>query len=236
MTVAQLRAEIETRDQFLSKLASTLSASAGELERAARAAPRLPAAVKQPLLRMVSLVRELQIVAAPDAPIRPRLRKHEMFGWLARFCEARRLTFERSAAISCRIDDDLLTTILDELLSNAMKYRRKQPVSLHAAVSGKALQISVSNRGAWVGPKARFERFQRGESRRSVQGFGIGLWLTRRLVEAHGGELSIKFDATHTHVIVTLPVVSTRHKAASDGSEHTKTSSATRRSKRGTRR
>jgi signal transduction histidine kinase len=215
MTTEQLRAEIETRDRFLSKLASTLSTSAAALERAAGKGQRLPAAVRRPLDELVALVRELQIVAAPNEPIRPRLRKHEICAWMARFCEQHRLrtgvplTCEHAGAIHCRIDENLFATILEELLSNAMKYRRRQPVSLHAAVSGKVVSIRVSNRGAWVGPRAQFKRFQRGESRRALPGFGVGLWLTRRLVEAHGGKLSVEIDRTHTHLIVKLRAAAT---------------------------
>lgn len=209
-----LRAQLHARDAFLSKLASTLRASTGELERAARAAPQLSAAVSSALLEHVALVRELQIVASPSEPVRVRLRKHDLCAWLARFCEARQaraaqhklaLTFERAGALPCRFDEDLLASMLEELLSNAMKYRRKRPVMLHAARSGECAVITVTNHGPWIGPEPAFGRFQRGETRRSVQGFGIGLWLTRRLAEAHGGAFEIRAGRTQTHAMITLP-------------------------------
>jgi signal transduction histidine kinase len=210
----QLRAELATRDRFLCRLAGIFSASIGGLARATRVASKLSAPVRSALVDLQGLARELQIIASPREPVQLRLRKRELCGLLARFCEERKarvfaggltLRFARAGAISCRVDADLLATMLDELLSNALKYRRKRPVSLHAEQSGKTLSISVTNYGPWLGPKPVYKRFRRGESRRAVQGFGVGLWLTRRLAVAHGGRFSISSDRAQTRAIIRLP-------------------------------
>ena len=210
----RLRADIATRDAFLSRVASVLSGCVSELVQSTHEASGLPRPIDTGLRRLQGLARELTLVASPREPVQLRLRKRELCSWLARFCRAQEVPaaahhlgfiVERTGTIRVKVDAELLATVLEELLSNAIKYRRANPVRLHAAHRGKQVAITVTNHGAWVGPKPTFRRFKRGETRREVPGFGVGLWLTRRIVEAHGGQLKITFDRTHTHAVVTVP-------------------------------
>jgi signal transduction histidine kinase len=206
--------ELRARDLFLSKLTTTLSASARKLARATRAAPELPAGVRDAALELRSLIRELSIITFPDEPVPLRPRKLELHAVLERYFEERkriaarqgvRIAIERTGSIHCKLDEELFGTMLDELLSNATKYRRGRPVVMRAAFANGVATVSVINSGTWIGPKPTFQRFRRGESRSTVPGFGVGLWLTRRLAEAHGGSLSIAVHGKHTHATISLP-------------------------------
>ena len=93
-------------------------------------------------------------------------------------------------------DEIAVTTVLDNLIDNAVKYTPPDGrilVSVRAEPPGN-LTIAVEDQGAGVEPgkaEALFERFRRGdgdESRR-VDGYGLGLYVSRRLVEAMGGQI-----------------------------------------------
>ena len=89
-----------------------------------------------------------------------------------------------------------LAQILANLLNNAAKYTGGPgQIWVHAARQGEAVAISVRDNGDGIAPEllARlFEMFTRGDhaSRRGPGGLGIGLALSRRLAEMHGGSLN----------------------------------------------
>ena len=88
--------------------------------------------------------------------------------------------------------------ILINLMSNAVKYTpRGGSVSVSAAVLVDKVRITVSDTGVGIPPhrmEKLFERFERGEDAysRQQEGTGIGLNLTRRLVELNGGRLGVE--------------------------------------------
>ena len=74
-----------------------------------------------------------------------------------------------------------------------MLFRSKPVVVQTAARDGVAL-LRVSDRGIGIAPGdvARiFERFERAVSTRHYGGLGVGLYVARRLVEAHGGAIEV---------------------------------------------
>jgi signal transduction histidine kinase len=90
-------------------------------------------------------------------------------------------------------DPDRLDRILANLVGNALKYSHHQ-VHLRADLGGDGehVRISVSDRGPGIdgGDLPRiFERYYRGQ-RHEGEGLGLGLYIVRKLVEAHGGSIS----------------------------------------------
>jgi PAS domain S-box-containing protein len=90
-------------------------------------------------------------------------------------------------------DQDRLGQVLDNLLSNAIKYSLKggEIVVRVASANGEA-RLSVTDQGPGI-PAAvvphLFERFYRGEHHVGDAGLGLGLYISRMLVEAHGGRI-----------------------------------------------
>ncbi len=99
-----------------------------------------------------------------------------------------------------RADEHRLIQILTNLLNNALHYTPKGgEVKLSASQSNKEIQITVSDNGAGISAEHLeniFTRFYRADKSRARQagGSGIGLTITKHLVEAHGGKIWAKSE------------------------------------------
>jgi signal transduction histidine kinase len=101
-----------------------------------------------------------------------------------------------AALPAVRADADALARALMNLLDNAVKYSPDgSAVSIEAAAAGASVEIRVGDEGAGITegdlPHV-FERFYRGRDTEGVGGTGLGLALVQRIVQAHGGSVSVK--------------------------------------------
>jgi PAS domain S-box-containing protein len=111
-------------------------------------------------------------------------------------------------------DPDRITQVLENLLTNAVKYGKAgTPIVMGVASEGGEVAVSVTNEGRAMTPDeitTIFQRFQRTSSakRQRVQGVGLGLYITRSLVEAHGGRITVESSpAGETTFRFTLPAM-----------------------------
>lgn len=97
-------------------------------------------------------------------------------------------------------DRELLRLVLRTLVENAAKYTPSGThISLHAAESGKGWHLDVADDGPGIPPEERlmiFKRRYRGSSSAQHSGSGLGLPLARRLIEMHGGTLTLLASST----------------------------------------
>ena len=102
---------------------------------------------------------------------------------------------------SCRhivADEDKIDQILTNLVSNAVKYSPQGgQVSVTATDDDGSVAVTVSDQGIGIAAEhlgKMFSRFHRVDSAdtRKVGGTGIGLYLVRHLVEAHGGTVTVE--------------------------------------------
>jgi len=120
------------------------------------------------------------------------------------------------AEVYAAILPDEFTTILDNLLSNALKFapaNSKVSLKVSGSASGGSL-IDCLDNGPGVPDtlkKELFERFTRGERSRNrdLGGFGIGLAVCRRLARLRGGDIVLLPSATGAHFQVNFPSVPT---------------------------
>lgn len=95
------------------------------------------------------------------------------------------------------VDPLRIGQVLRNLLGNAAKYSPKgTPIEIRAFRSGERARIEVADRGPGIHPEdlARiFEKYGRGsrEEDRAVAGVGLGLYLSRRIVQGHGSDLTV---------------------------------------------
>ncbi len=98
--------------------------------------------------------------------------------------------------MSLFFDKEMLTIILDNLISNAIKYTDKGRITLgvHTIIQDNIpyTEIRVSDTGYGITPEALphiFDRYYQERSSRQVSGTGIGLALVKNLVTLHEGEI-----------------------------------------------
>jgi PAS domain S-box-containing protein len=87
-------------------------------------------------------------------------------------------------------DAPQLRAVFHNLLANAIRYRSDEPLRIEVGAAEGAVYVRDNGRGIDPQDQQRvFELFRRGAAAGEVEGVGIGLALSRRIVEAHGGEL-----------------------------------------------
>ena len=95
-------------------------------------------------------------------------------------------------------DYNRLERILTNLLTNALKYSDPgTPVRVSARQTDHAVEIAVTDQGRGISPDDLphlFERFYRAKGARKAEGLGLGLYITRMLVEAHGGRIRVESE------------------------------------------
>ncbi len=109
-------------------------------------------------------------------------------------------------------DGDRIAQVLANLLSNAIKYSPAGgEIVVQAEDRGDTVRFAVTDHGIGIpaaGMEQLFRRFYRAENAResSQWGMGVGLHISRALVEAHGGEISVEsVQGVGSTFIVTLP-------------------------------
>jgi signal transduction histidine kinase/PAS domain-containing protein len=126
-----------------------------------------------------------------------------------------------SLAVSLSVPPDLppvyadpsrIGQVVANLLDNARKYGTPgSMVAIRVRRAGDKALVTVDNEGPEIAPDERdsvFDRFYRGRDAKAsgTPGIGLGLHLSRRLVEAHGGEIKLEERPGGTCISLTLPL------------------------------
>jgi signal transduction histidine kinase len=92
----------------------------------------------------------------------------------------------------CRIEQVVLN-----LLTNAMKYGRGKPIRCTVRAEEDRATLTVTDEGMGIAPADQrrvFQVFERAVLPTHVSGLGLGLYITRRIVEAHGGTIRVESE------------------------------------------
>jgi two-component system, OmpR family, sensor histidine kinase KdpD len=114
-------------------------------------------------------------------------------------------------------DPELLRLAVLQLLDNACKYSHPgSAIKIDIETQHELVSVRVWNGGSSVAPRERariFERFYRGTGAcRVASGSGLGLYVARKIAEAHGGELDLDGDVVDgdgTSFRLTIPIAKT---------------------------
>jgi signal transduction histidine kinase len=243
-TNARLSAAVRTRDEFISIASHELRTPLATLKlqlqllprRLAEAGllreqPRWVETAQRQVLRLERLVNDLLDVTRIAAG-RLELRTEQVDLSALVVAAAERFSpdvgqgprLEITPGVRGRWDPDRLDQVVANLLSNAIRHAPGAPVSLAlCAVDGHAI-LTVRDGGPGIPPDRLdriFERFERGRDPRTAGGLGLGLYITRQIVESHGGTIRAESaPGAGATFVVRLPGVETEGVAApSDGAE-----------------
>ena len=101
--------------------------------------------------------------------------------------------FESRGDVTGTWDSDRLTQVVSNLVVNAIEHGGKTPATLVASGAGQRVRLTVHNDGDRIPPHAQatiFEPLARGTSE-GAQNLGLGLFIARAIVVAHGGEIRV---------------------------------------------
>jgi len=157
--------------------------------------------------RMNRLIHDLLDVSAIDAgrlELEPQAHRvgalvSEAIDAMAAMAQEKQLTLERAVAaeveaLAVLADRDRLVQVFGNLVGNAIKYTDAGGrITLSAARAGDAVAFAVADDGPGIAAEHLpylFDRFWRVRGRKR-DGTGLGLWIVKGLVEAHGGRVSV---------------------------------------------
>jgi signal transduction histidine kinase len=110
-------------------------------------------------------------------------------------------------------DEERLRQVFNNLIGNAIKYAPEGgEIRIGGWSDGNGVTVYVADQGIGIPPEEQgrlFERFYRVDSslRRKTQGAGLGLYLCRSIIEAHGGRIWLRSEpGKGTTVFFALPL------------------------------
>jgi signal transduction histidine kinase len=114
------------------------------------------------------------------------------------------------AMAMARVDRLRLEQVVANLLDNALKFSpADRPVDVDVAATDALVTISVTDQGIGIPPDQRdrvFDRFFQAHASEYLSGLGLGLYVSRQIVEQHGGTIDAVFPETGgTRFVVRLP-------------------------------
>lgn len=104
-------------------------------------------------------------------------------------------------------DEGYLSRVFDNLISNAVKYSNG-PIDIRITAEEKTVEVAVVDRGPGIDATDLphvFEEYWRAESARGKRGSGIGLYIVKKIIDAHHGTVSVESSAgegTAVHVVL----------------------------------
>ena len=103
----------------------------------------------------------------------------------------------KGESVTCRVDVEAMTKVIDNLLHNAIKYSNPEStVVVSLKEEKKSCKLSFANEGKRISDKEKkriWEKFYRigNEETRDSPGTGLGLWIVQSIVKAHGGVATV---------------------------------------------
>lgn len=117
---------------------------------------------------------------------------------------------EQKGVSRARGDAGQIGQVLEQLVDNATKYASGGEVRLTVGPEGDMVRVDVCDDGPGIRPEdvdRVFAPFGRGQAAAGREGFGLGLYLARNIISAHGGRLWIsRTSRSGTCMSFTLPV------------------------------
>jgi PAS domain S-box-containing protein len=93
-------------------------------------------------------------------------------------------------------DERRIERVLTNFIQNAIRYTpHDSPIIVELRIEGGYAHVGVEDRGPGLPPeeaRCAFEKFRRGSTSRGRSGFGLGLYVSRKIIDAHGGRIGVE--------------------------------------------
>ncbi|VVP94153.1 Sensor histidine kinase RcsC [Pseudomonas fluorescens] len=92
-------------------------------------------------------------------------------------------------------DEFRIEQVISNLLSNALRYGARSPVSVKVYSEGDQALVDVQDQGIGISEanqKRIFQQFERVSAKHTVAGLGLGLFISEQIVAAHGGTITVQ--------------------------------------------
>jgi two-component system OmpR family sensor kinase len=106
--------------------------------------------------------------------------------------------FQRNGPVWGNFDISRVDQVFTNLLTNAIRYGRGKPIVVGAVSEGEKARFWVEDQGIGIPPEHQrriFQQYERAAPSRNYGGLGLGLWISRQLVDAMGGTISVRSEA-----------------------------------------
>jgi signal transduction histidine kinase len=217
--IAELEQELKARDDFLAiaahELRNPMTPIGAQIElllaRARNAAKVLPDEVVQGLEQLHRLIEAymrrattlLEVSRITSGNLRLQIAETDLSG-LVRQVAADLMPMAERAGSPVRLDVEngivalcdrmAMEQILENLLSNAIRYGFGRPIDVGFRRDGRMIQLSVNDQGMGISEEDQARIFERFHSLRRTGprgGFGVGLWVTRQIIHTMEGEITV---------------------------------------------
>ena len=119
------------------------------------------------------------------------------------------IEFQSETSVIGEWDPSRIDQVVSNLIANAVSYGKGAPFHVSVDTVGDAARIIVRDEGIGIAADQRtriFERFERAVSSSNYGGLGLGLWIAKQIVSAHGGTIDVDSELGHGATFtVTLP-------------------------------
>lgn len=92
-------------------------------------------------------------------------------------------------------DSYRLEQVMTNLLVNAIKYGNGKPITISLRNKSDVIVFSISDQGLGIDPKDRdkiFNRYERAVDSTKISGLGLGLYISKQIIEAHHGRINVQ--------------------------------------------
>lgn len=178
--------------------------------------------LKEEIARMVALIEKLKEFAEAQNKIfnlkKEKIKVNELIKNVSKKRQKQiksknlKLNLELENGIIIEADKDSLIQILNNLIENAVKYNRENgEINIKSYQKNNKIIIQISDTGYGISEEDLpyiFERFYRADKSRSAKngGTGIGLAVTKELIEAHGAEIEVESNKNGSSFKIIFPV------------------------------
>jgi signal transduction histidine kinase len=199
---ARARAEeaVRVRDELLAIASHELKTPVSALQVALQGVMRVAERQTRRLTRLVDTLLDVSRIAAGHLSLVPE--EIDLAQLAAEVVDQVRSALEKPVDVTVcgphvqgTWDRARLEEVVSNLVSNALKYGDGRPVEVSIEDRQGSARLAVTDHGTGIAPehlRTIFDRFERGGARSETGGLGLGLYIVRRLVEAHGGSVHVE--------------------------------------------